>query len=84
MCTAGLPIDCTSRLLQYSGCRGPIFVPTPVLERLGQVADLSSMTKYYRLNTSLFFTFSVFGCVCLFLDPKIVLQTSLYWYLVVA
>ena len=32
--TFGLPIDCSSRLLQYSACRGPIFVPRPVLESL--------------------------------------------------
>ena len=37
--TAGLPVDCSSRLLQYSACRGPIFVPRPVLERFDQDAD---------------------------------------------
>ena len=38
----------------------------------------------YRSNTSSFFMFSFFGCVCSFLGPKIALQTSSYWYLVVA
>ena len=30
--TAGFPINCTRRLLQYSGCQRPIFIPISVLE----------------------------------------------------
>ena len=41
--TAGFPVDCSSRLLQYSAYRGPIFAPRPVLESFDQAAGTSSM-----------------------------------------
>ena len=37
--TAGFPVDCSSRLLQYSGCRCPILIPRPDLESPWKTAD---------------------------------------------
>ena len=63
MYNTGLPIDCSSRLLQYSACRGPIFVPRPVLESLDQAANRSSMEKMITGQTVVHFLYFLFLAV---------------------
>ena len=53
--TAGLAVDCSSRLLQYSGCRCLISIPRPVLESLDQAADRLSMEKLITGQTVVHF-----------------------------
>ena len=53
--TCGLPIDCSSRLLQYSACRGPIFVPRPVLESFDQASDRSPLENLITGQTLVHF-----------------------------
>ena len=64
--TTGFPVDCSSRLLQYLACRGPIFVPTPVLKSFDQAADNSSMKNFITGETLVHFCVFCFS-LCMFL-----------------
>ena len=68
---------CFSRLTCTLGCR-------PCIGRCSDGCLFLTGKFDYRSNTSSFFVFSFIGCVCSFLGPEVALQTSLYWYLVVA
>ena len=50
-------------LLRYSACRGPIFVPRPVLESLDQVADRLSVEKLITGQTLVHFLCFLFLAV---------------------
>ena len=61
--TAGFPVDCSSRLLQYSACRGPFFVPRPVLERFDQASDRSPVENLITGKTLVHFLCFLFLAV---------------------